>query len=184
MNFSPKKFLSAAAIAVAMSVGAAVPASAVVSFTSSAPSISSGETITFATDANPTSHAQIFINGSFQGASALGLIAFTPAPWEAFMPCETIDITFRVYSETADPGLVKLWTDSYDASLTIEWVGDNTVACNDTWGEGAPGAEDSGEPLAKTGSDASTVASLSGVAGVAALVVAAAVALRLRRAQR
>lgn len=184
MNRSPKKFFSSAAIAVAMSVGVAVPASAVVSFTSSAPSISSGETITLTSDADPTSHAQVFINGSFYGASALGLMTIGPAPWEAFGPCETIDITFRVYSETADENLLKLWTDPYEGSVTVEWVGDNTVDCDDTWGAGAPGAEDSGEPLAKTGSDASTVAGLTGVAGVAALVVAAAVAFRLRRARR
>lgn len=184
MNFSPKKFLSSAAIAVAMSVGVVVPASAAVVLTPSAFTLSNGETITWTTDGNPMSHAQVYINGVLWAPTALGLFAYDPAPWDAFSPCETIDVTFRVYSETADNSLVKLWTDPYEASVTIEVVGDSTVACDDSWGAGASGSGDSGEPLAKTGSDASTVASLTGVAGAAALVVAAAVALRLRRAQR
>lgn len=190
MQLSPKKFLSTAALAVAMSVGLAVPASAngVVTLTSSAPTISNGETITYTTSADWERHSQFFINGVVLGGTPVGMIMINPvAPWSAWQPCETIDVTLRVYSdlyEDIDQDNLYLWTDPYDASVTVEWIGDNSGECNDAWGAGARGPNDSGESLAATGSNASSLAALTGVAGIAALGVAAAVVLRSRRAQR
>ena len=179
--------LAATTIAVAMTVGLAVPASAngVLTLTSSAPSISRGETITIASNGTNET-AVLFINGeSMGGNTTVGLMVIGAAPWEAFSPCVTIDVTFRVYSETYDANApAKDFADPFEAEATVEWIGDNTVDCDDTWGAGARAPEDSDEPLAKTGSDSSALTGLTGLAGVAALAVAVAVARRTRRAQR
>ena len=185
--------LAATTIAVAMSVGFAAPASASGAYlTSSAPTISQGETITYSTNQPPNALIALLINGEVVSASDAITFA-SPFPWEAFRPCVTIDVTFRVYDDTYDgTGIVVLASDPFLAEATVEWIGDNTVDCNDTWGAGDSGGGDSGagdsgdssEPLATTGSDASTVAGLTGVAGVVALAVAVAVSRRARRAQR
>jgi hypothetical protein len=180
--------LAATTIAVAMSVGFAAPASASGAYlTSSAPTISRGETITYSTNQPPNALIALLINGEVVSAS--DAITFASAfPWEAFSPCVTIDVTFRVYADTYDgTEIVVLASDPFLAEATVEWIGDNTVDCNDAWGAGDSGAGDSGdssEPLATTGSDASTVAGLTGAAGVVALAAAVAVARRSRRAQR
>ena len=179
MSFSPKKFLSSVAIAVAMTVGLAAPASAF-TLTADPLSIERGGFVNISTDAPETHTAALFVNGEHVETDVLGG-STGGFPWEMFGPCVDIDVTFRLYDETY-VDQVKDFADSYDDSVTIEFVGDNTVECNDTWGAGESTGSD--ESLAKTGSDASTVASLTGVAGVAAIVVAAAVAFRLRRAQR
>ena len=179
--------LAATTIAVAMSVGFAAPASASVAYlTSSAPTISRGETITYSTNQPPNALVAVFINGEFGGAGDASTFE-DPFPWEAFSPCATIDVTFRVYDETYDSTDIVLASDPFIAQATVEWIGDNTVQCNPAWGAGDSGAGDSGdssEPLATTGSDASTVAGLTGAAGVVALAVAVAVSRRARRAQR
>jgi hypothetical protein len=175
--------LAATTIAVAMSVGFAAPASASVAYlTSSAPTISRGETITFSTDQDADTLTAVLINGEVLEMGPLYNLVEVPAPWEAISPCVTIDVTFRVYAETYDVSTIVLASDPFLAEANIEWIGDNTVDCNDLWGAGA--STGSTEPLATTGSDASTVAGLTGVAGVVALAVAVAVARRTRRAQR
>jgi hypothetical protein len=174
--------LAATTIAVAMSVGFAAPASASGAYlTSSAPTISRGETITYFTNQPPSALVASLINGEVGTASQMDMLA-GDMPWEAFSPCVTIDVTFRVYADTYDGTEIVLASDPFLAEATVEWIGDNTVDCDDTWGAGA--STGSTEPLATTGSDASTVAGLTGVAGVVALAVAVAVARRTRRAQR
>jgi hypothetical protein len=192
MNFSPKKFLSAAAIAVAMTVGLAAPASATTyTLTADDLSISNGEFSTITTDAPSGTGAYFFVNGVLQNGG--GLASGMPFAWNTISPCATVDVTLRVYAPL--PGGLAMappsFSDAYAGSVTIEFIGDNFAGCNPAWGTGdsggsggSGGSGDSGETLAKTGSDASTAASLTGVAGAAALVVAAAVALRLRRANR
>jgi len=175
--------LAATTIAVAMSVGFAAPASAsVASLTSSAPTISRGETIIFSTNQDGNALSALLINGEVVETGPLFLLVEIPAQWEALSPCVTIDVTARVYADTYDETEIVLASDPFLAEATVEWIGDNTVDCNDTWGAGA--STGSTEPLATTGSDASTVAGLTGVAGVVALAVAVAVARRTRRAQR
>jgi len=189
--------LAATTIAVAMSVGFAAPASAsVASLTSSAPTISRGETITYSTNQNPNALVALFVNGEFfiagEASDLVGAL-----PWEAFNPCATIDVTFRVYADNYEGNQIVLFSDPFLAEATVEWIGDNTVYCNPFWGAGDSGAGDSGagdsgagdsgdssEPLATTGSDALTVAGLTGAVGVVALAAAVAVARRSRRAQR
>jgi hypothetical protein len=122
----------------------------------------------------------LFINGELFGMSPVGLLELDDAPWEVFGPCVTIDVTWRIYPQVFDESSVKSYNDSYRAEVNVEWIGDNTVDCNPAWGAG----ESADEPLAKTGTDASTVAGMTGVAGVAALAVAVGVARRSRRAQR
>jgi len=179
--------LAATTIAVAMSVGFAAPASASVAYlTSSAPTISRGETITYSTNQPPNALVALLINGEVASAGEASTFA-GEFPWEDFSPCVTIDVTFRVYADTYDGTEIVLASDPFLAEATVEWIGDNTVDCNPAWGAGDSGAGDSGdssEPLATTGSDASTVAWLTGVAGVVALAVAVAVSRRARRAQR
>jgi hypothetical protein len=179
--------LAATTIALAMSFGFAAPASAsVASLTSSAPTISRGETIILSTNQDGNALTAILINGAVVDMLPLNGVLGS-VPWEALMPCATIDVTFRVYADPYDGSTIVLASDPFLAEANIEWIGDNTVDCNDTWGTGDSGAGDSGdssEPLATTGSDASTVAGLTGVAGVVALAVAVAVSRRTRRAQR
>jgi hypothetical protein len=175
--------LAATTIAVAMSVGFAAPASAsVASLTSSAPTISRGETITYSTNQDSDALTALLINGEVVSTGEEISLVENPWPWEVFSPCVTIDVTFRVYAETYDVSTIVLASDPFLDEATVEWIGDNTVDCNDTWGAGA--STGSTQPLATTGSDASTVAGLTGVAGVVALAVAVAVARRTRRAQR
>jgi hypothetical protein len=180
--------LAATTIAVAMSVGFAAPASASGAYlTSSAPTISRGETITYSTNQPPNALTALLINGEVVSTGELVEVTAVPGPWEAFSPCVTIDVTFRVYADTFDGTEIVLASDPFLAEATVEWIGDNTVDCNPAWGTGDSGAGDSGdssEPLATTGSDASTVAGLTGAAGVVALAAAVAVARRSRRAQR
>ena len=188
--------LAATTIALAMSFGFAAPASAsVASLTSSAPTISRGETIILSTNQDDYALTALLINGAV--VQTLPLVdVLGPSPWEVFMPCATIDVTFRVYAEPYD-GSTPLASDPFLAEANSEWIGDNTDACSALWGTGDSGAGDSGagdsgagdsgdssEPLATTGSDASTVAGLTGAAGVVALAAAVAVARRSRRAQR
>lgn len=176
-------FLAATTIAVALSVGFAAPASAIpnVTITSSAPTISRGETIAISTDGD-TLLGAVFVNGEYLGVSPGGLLEDDAAPWETFSPCVTVDVTFRMYREVFDENTVKSYNDAFADEVTIEWIGDNTVDCNPEWGAGVTAGTD--EPLAKTGSDASTVAGMTGIAGVTALAVALAVARRQRRVQR
>jgi hypothetical protein len=174
--------LAATTIAVAMSVGFAAPASASGAYlTSSAPTISRGETITYSTNQPPNALVALLINGEVVAPGDASTFA-GEFLWEDFSPCVTIDVTFRVYADTFDGTELVLASDPFLAEATVEWIGDNTVDCNDTWGAGA--STGSTEPLATTGSNASTVAGLTGVAGVVALAVAVAVARRTRRAQR
>jgi hypothetical protein len=194
MFTSRRKAAAVSALALAMTLGLAAPASAVTyTLTSDESSISSGEVAVITTDAPVGQAAYVFVNGV--GFTSGPLSSGMPFAWNAVSPCVTIDVTLRVYYEV--PGAPAMaapsFSDAYAGSVTIEFIGDNSPGCNPTWGDGAEdeggsggsgGSDDSGEPLAKTGSDASTVASLTGVAGAAALVVAAAVALRLRRASR
>ena len=174
---------AATTIAVAMSVGFAAPASAMAYYiASSAPTISRGETIVISSNGDPLALSSILINGEVIGTSPLGLVVTDAALWEAFSPCVTIDVTFRMYNVPFDETIVVSSTDPFVTELNVEWIGDNTVDCDDTWGAGASTGSD--EPLATTGSDASTVAGLTGVAGVVALAAAVAAARRMRRAQR
>ena len=183
--------LAATTIAVAISVGFGAPASAsTTTLTADKTVVQNGEGVSFTTTNIPgTYYAAFFILGEYWGS---GSIETTPNPfvWNIVAPCASVDVTYRIYNYAADTAdhsdetHAALFGEPYEASVDVEFAGDNTVDCDDTWGAGAPGAEDSGEPLAKTGSDASTVASLTGVAGVAAIIVAAALAFRLRRAQR
>lgn len=172
--------LAATSIAVAMSVGFAAPASAMAYYiASSAPTIGSGETIVISSNGDPAALSAILVNGEVLGTSPLGLVVSDAAPWETFGPCVTIDVTFRMYNVPFDETINVSSTDPFVTELNVEWIGDNTVDCDDTWGAG-----ESAETLATTGSGASTVAGLTGVAGVVALAVAVAVSRRARRAQR
>jgi hypothetical protein len=178
--------LAATTIAVAMSVGFAVPASAIApTLTADKSVVQNGEGVTFtATNIPVTYYAAFFIDGEYWDS---GPIENTPNPfaWDIVQPCASVDVTYRIYNyetETADlsdAAYAALFGEPYAASVDVEFAGDNTVDCDDTWGTG-----ESAETLAKTGSDASTVAGLTSVAGVAALAVAVAVARRTRRAQR
>jgi len=172
---------AAASIAVAMSVGFAAPASAMpMTIESNVPSLERDGEDMVITSSVPDGYAYaMFINEDLFQIDAWISADIEPVPWEALSPCVTIDFTFRVYPEIY-VDQVKTFDDAYGASVTVEWIGDNTVDCNPTWGEG----ETADEPLAKTGSDAATVAGMTGIAGVAALAVAVAVARRTRRAQR
>ena len=173
--------LAAASIAVALSVGFAVPASAMAYYiASSAPTVSRGETIVISSNGDPLALSSILVNGEVIGTSPLGLVVTDDATWESFSPCVTIDVTFRMYNVPFEETIPVSANDSFVTELNVEWIGDNTVDCDDTWGAG----ESADEPLAKTGSDAATVAGMTGIAGVAALAVAVAVARRSRRAQR
>jgi hypothetical protein len=181
--------LAATTIAVAMSVGFAAPASAMAAtLTADKSVVQNGEGVTFtATNISGTNYAAFFIDGEYWDS---GAIEDTPNPftWDIVEPCASVDVTYRIYNyetETADysdAALAALFGEPYVASVDVEFAGDNTVECDDTWGAGASTGSD--EPLATTGSDASTVAGLTGVAGVMALAVAVAVARRSRRAQR
>jgi len=172
--------LAAASIAVALSVGFAVPASAMAYYiASSAPTVSRGETIVISSNGDPLALSSILVNGEVIGTSPLGLVVTDDATWESFSPCVTIDVTFRMYNVPFEETIPVSANDSFVTELNVEWIGDNTVDCDDTWGAG-----ESADELAPTGSDASTVAGLTGVAGVAALAIAVAVARRTRRAQR
>jgi hypothetical protein len=172
--------LAAASIAVALSVGFAVPASAMAYYiASSAPTVSRGETIVISSNGDPLALSSILVNGEVIGTSPLGLVVTDAATWESFSPCVTIDVTFRMYNVPFEETIPVSANDSFVTELNVEWIGDNTVDCDDTWGAG-----ESADELAPTGSDASTVAGLTGVAGVATLAVAVAVARRSRRAQR
>jgi hypothetical protein len=169
------------AIALAMTVGLAAPASAV-TLTADVSSVSQGEAVTFTTDAPGAALVALYVNGEYLDG---GRVDDTPNPfdWGMLSPCVTVDVTYRVYDELAtEPAREPAFSEQPVDSVSVEFVGDNSPGCNDTWGGGE--SDDSGDSLAKTGSDASAVAGLTGVAGVAALAVAAAVALRSRRAQR
>ena len=187
MFTSPFKKSAISAIALAMTLGLAAPASATTyTLTSDESSISSGEVAVLTTDAPAGQGAYVFVNGV--GFIAGPLSSGAPFAWENVSPCVTVDVTIRVYYEVpgAPPMAPPSFSEPYAGSVTIEFIGDNSSGCNPTWGDGAEdeGGSNSDEPLAKTGSDASAVAGLTGVAGVAALAVAVAVALRTRRAQR
>lgn len=191
MFTSPFKKSAISAIALAMTLGLAAPASATTyTLTSDESSISSGEVAVLTTDAPDGQGAYVFVNGV--GFIAGPLSSGAPFAWENVSPCVTVDVTIRVYYEVpgAPPMAPPSFSEPYAGSVTIEFIGDNFSGCNATWGAGAEdeggsgGSDNSDEPLAKTGSDASAVAGLTGVAGVAALAVAVAVALRTRRAQR
>jgi hypothetical protein len=140
-----------------------------------------GDAVVLTTNAPIGTVSSTFVNGEHIETGSWTVNPTDPVPWEALGPCVTIDVTFRVYDESY-VAQVKNFSDPYEDSVTVQWIGDNTVDCNPAWG-GSPLAA-SGESLAKTGSDASTVAGLTGVAGVAALAIAVAVARRSRRAQR
>ena len=175
--------LGATTIAVALSVGFAAPASAMITtLTSDVSSVErNGDGVLFTSNIPRGSSVAIFVNGDdgFSGVwDETAGETTEPLPWEAFSPCVTIDVTFRVYNEVY-VDQVYTFSDPYAASVTVQWIGDNTVDCDDTWGAG-----ESAEELAPTGSDASTVAGMTGIAGLAALAVAVAVARRSRRAQR
>jgi hypothetical protein len=181
--------LAATTIAVAMSVLFAAPASASqITLTADDLVVENGEGVTFTTNAPGGNLAVFFVAGEQTG---FGSVENTPNPfsWDFVGPCTTITVTYRVYDVlfTGSDQEPPLFSDPYLATIDVDFVGDNTVDCNDTWGTGDSGAGDSGdssEPLATTGSDASTVAGLTGVAGVVALAVAVAVSRRARRAQR
>lgn len=177
--------LAATSIAVAMSVGFATPASAMATtLTADKTVVRNGESVTFTTNAPGENYAAFFTNGEYWDS---GSIETTPNPftWDIVGPCASVDVTYRIYNyaaETADESeatVAALFDQPYAASVDVRFAGDNTVDCDDSYGPGK-----SAESLAKTGLDASTVAGLTGVAGVAALAVAVAVAVRTRRAQR
>ena len=157
-----------------MTLGLAAPASATTyTLTSDESSISIGEFAVLTTDAPVGTGAYVYVNGeSYIGGP---LSSTTPFAWENVSPCVTVDVTIRVYPPTpisGPPSAPPTFADPYAASVDIEFIGDNFSGCNPTWGAGAPTGSD--ESLATTGSDASTVAGLTGVA----------VARRSRRAQR
>jgi hypothetical protein len=127
----------------------------------------------------------VFVNGVWETFYLLNQLNGQTTGWEAFAPCVTVDMEYRLYNSFVPGSPVPPYADPYDAGVLIEFVGDDTDDCNPKWGtQDAGGSGDSDEPLAKTGSDASAVAGLTSVAGVAALAVAVAVARRTRRAQR
>ena len=171
------------AIALAMTAGLAAPASAV-TLTADVSSISAGEEVIFTSDAPNEWLAALFVNGVFLDSGLIDVGG--PFPWEAISPCVTVDVTLRVYDEiVGDPVREPTFSEQPVDSVTVEFVGDNSPGCNDTWGGGeSDDSGDSDEPLAKTGSDSSALVGLTGFAGVAALTVAVAVARRTRRAQR
>jgi hypothetical protein len=174
------------AIALAMTVGLAAPASAV-TLTADVTSVSPGESVMFETDAQGQKLSAVFIEGDFWGS---GPVNTTPNPfgWDLVSPCVTVEMTYRVYDEDGDffaENREVAFSEQPVDSVSVEFVGDNSGECDDTWGTGESNEpNEPAERLAKTGSDASAVAGLTGAAGVAALAVAAAVALRTRRAQR
>jgi LPXTG-motif cell wall-anchored protein len=171
--------LAASSLVLVMQVGLVSPASAA-TITSNVTSVAPGEAATLSSDIDLGTVIAVFLNGEFVVSEAWDMNPADPVPWEAIAPCVTIDVTFRVYDEGFVGTNVKNFADPYEDSVTIQWIGDNTVDCNPAWGEGDREPED----LAKTGSDSSTLVGLTGVAGVAALAVAVAVARRTRRAQR
>jgi len=176
--------LAASSLVLVMQVGLVSPASAA-TITSDVSSVAPGEAATLTSDIAIGNGVAVFANGELLEIDVWDVNPSEPLPWEAFSPCVTIDLTFRVYDEVFDENSLKNFSDPYEDSVTIQWIGDNTSECNATWGDGeSDESGDSDEPLAKTGSDASAVAGLTGVASVVALAVAAAVALRTRRAQR
>jgi len=176
--------LAATTIAVAMSVGFAAPASASqITLTADDMVVENGEGVTFTTNAPGGNLAAFFIAGEYWNS---GTVETTPNPfsWDIVQPCTTVTVTYRVYNETST-GLQPLFSTPYVATIDVDFVGDNTVECDDSFGAGNSGETgDSAEPLATTGSAATAVAGLTGVAGVVALAVAVAVARRTRRAQR
>lgn len=181
--------LAASSLVLAMQLGFVSPASAL---TSDVTSVSPGETAIFSTQVPAISLVAIFVNGEFHSSGNLYTIP-TTYPWETFSPCVTVDVTFRVYSEYVygAPFREPLFSEQPAETADVEFIGDDSVSCNDAWGSGSSGSsggsggsEDSDEPLAKTGSDASTVAGMTGIASLTALAVAVAVARRTRRAQR
>jgi hypothetical protein len=179
LNKMKSAALAATTISLVLSVGFAAPASAVdYTITADREVIRNGESVTYTTTAPGENLSAFFINGEYWGH---GSVSDTPNPfdWGMFQPCANIRATYRVYDEVADER-EPLWTDPYAASNTVRFVGDPSIDCDDSWGAG----KSADEPLAKTGTDASTVAGLTGVAGVAALAIAGAVARRMRRAQR
>jgi hypothetical protein len=183
MNKLKSAVLAATTIAVALSVGFATPATAMpMTIESNVPSIERDGEAVVITSSVPDGYAfAVFINEDLLNIGPWDSADSDPVPWEALSPCVTIDLTFRVYRDIY-VDQVRTFDDAYGASVTVEWIGDDTVDCNPTWGTGESAA--SGESLADTGSDGFVVAGLTGVAGVAALAVAVAVARRTRRAQR
>lgn len=178
LNKMKSAALAATTIALALSVGFAAPASAVdYTITADREVVRNGESVTYTTTAPDENLAAFFVNGEYWGSGSVGT---TPNPfdWGIFSPCANVQATYRVYDEVGD-SREPLWSDPYAGSNTVRFAGDPTVDCDDAWGDGS-----TDEPLAKTGSDASTVAGMTGIAGVTALSVAVAVARRTRRAQR
>lgn len=185
MNKLKSAFLAASTIAVALSVGFAAPASAVpTTLVADKTVVRNGESVNFTTNAPGENYAAFFTNGEYWGS---GSIETTPNPftWDLVGPCASVDVTFRIYNyaaETADESdatLAALYDQPYAATVDVRFAGDTTVDCDDAYGAGK-----SADALANTGSDASTVAGMTGIAGVTALAVAVAVARRTRRAQR
>jgi hypothetical protein len=170
--------LAATTIAVALSVGFAAPATAMpMTIETNIQSVVRNGELLEVTSTVPEGYtAATFING--ENFSTYPWSTQEPVSWNIMGPCVTVDVTFRVYRDIY-VDQVKTFDDAYGATVTIQWIGDNTVDCNPAWGEG-----ETADELAPTGSDASTVAGMTGVAGVAALAVAVAVARRTRRAQR
>jgi hypothetical protein len=197
MFTSPLKSSVISAIALAMTLVLAAPASATTfTLSSDKASLTTNEVATFTTDAiGDDNVAALFVNGVYYTGGP-GLSSGSILPWTVVYPCVTVDVTLRLYylaPGSPTPVVAPTLATPYDAEVLIEFVGDTSVPCNYTWGDGldggggsggSGGSDNSDEPLAKTGSDASAVAGLTGVAGVAALAVAVAVALRTRRAQR
>jgi len=165
---------TATAIGLAMSFGFAAPAFAA-SITSDVESLERGGATQISSDVANGNTIALFINGQIQ--TSQGWNGNFTASWADYSPCVDVEVTYRVYDEVY-VDQVPDFADPYEGSVTLLYVGDNSpgVFCDDSWGTG-----DSGEPLAKTGADASA---LTGVAGVAALAAAVAVARRARRLQR
>jgi hypothetical protein len=195
MFTSRRKAAAVSALALAMTLGLAAPASATTwSLSSDKASLTNGELALLTTDVSTNAYVTgLFVNGMYV-QQFTNIVNGATIPWAVVAPCETVDVTLRMYAFNGGfPPVLGGFDSPYAASVTIEFVGDTSVPCDATWGAGlddgggsggSGGSGDSGEPLAKTGSDASTLTGLTGIAGVAALVVAAAVAFRLRRAQR
>jgi hypothetical protein len=124
-----------------------------------------------------------FVNGVVESRWQVDLINGATLNWGQFSPCTTVDAEYRVYNSLIFQDPNPLYSDPYDASVVVEHVGaPDYVGCNQKWDAQDGGG--SGESLAKTGAESSTLVGLTGVAGVAALAVAVAVARRTRRAQR
>jgi hypothetical protein len=125
--------LAASSLVLALQFGVVSPASA--ELQTDVSSVSPGGSVTFLTNAPTIFLGALFVNGEFHSSGNLNGFR-DPIPWEAFSPCVTVDVTFRVYSESAlgAPYREPLFSEEPTESADVEFVGSNSSGCDDQWG--------------------------------------------------